>query len=189
METIDKNPVLKEENIKHVGFWDRFMAVVIDIFVLLPPIIGSILNILYLKNMLLFVLLNILMILYKPLMEYKYGATVGKMVLKLKVVDYNYQPITLVAAFLRSILSIATSAFNTTIIAGMFLIPEFENISTYGAWNAFLMANPIMNLYTKLSWLLLVIDILPMKSDPNKRTLHDRIAKTYVIIKKIDTLR
>jgi len=188
METINENPILNEENIKHVGFRDRFIAVIIDTFVLSPFIIGNVLNILYLKNMVLFIFLNGLMLLYKPLLEYKYGATVGKMTLKLRVVDYNYQSITLTAAFMRSILSIAPSAFNTSIIAGMFLIPEFQNISTYGAWNAFLMANPVMSLYTKVSWLILVVDFLPMKSDPNKRTLHDRIAKTYVVIKKIDAL-
>ena len=76
-----------QEEIKYAGFGIRLLAVIIDGFVTSPIGILIVYNFLVIKSFPLMILTTILSALYKPLMEWRYGATVGKMTLKLKVID------------------------------------------------------------------------------------------------------
>ena len=80
-EEIDNTHGFKEE-IEYAGFWIRVGAAIIDSFVMIPIIAISFYNLLSLKSVILLYILTLISAVYKPLMEWRYGATVGKMAVK-----------------------------------------------------------------------------------------------------------
>ena len=69
------------------GFWIRVAASFIDGLIFLPMIILLFLDLLWWKSFLLVVVLTIPNLVYKPFMEAFKGATLGKMICGLRVVD------------------------------------------------------------------------------------------------------
>src|SRR6516164_5563059 len=71
-------------------FWPRFFALLLD-----GLIIGTAPFILYntmeKKSGLLLIIISCIRLVYKPFFEYRFGATPGKMALKLRVVNYHYE--------------------------------------------------------------------------------------------------
>src|SRR4051812_19711680 len=56
-------------------------------------------------------IMSLVVIAYKPFMEYRYGATIGKMALTLKVVDYDYKKAGLMQILLRNVFHILPALF------------------------------------------------------------------------------
>ena len=86
--------------VKYAGFWRRFAAYLLDCLIL-SPLYFFIVSILFLKfGVFIIAIVEVLAVwLYFSLMESSYlQATVGKLVLSIKVVDYNYRKI----SFLRA---------------------------------------------------------------------------------------
>src|SRR5450755_3907233 len=96
-ETLTEEELLfPEAEIKFATFLSRFGAFFLDgIIILVITLPITILNVMTWKIPYLFVLTSLIAIAYKPFMEYRFGATVGKMAARLRVVGHSFGKVTL----------------------------------------------------------------------------------------------
>jgi len=183
MENYPQEDLLNDEevHVKYGAFWPRFWAILLDWLVLsiLTPL--TIYNKNEWKSLLVFIVILIIQIAYKPLFEYVYGATPGKMALKLKVVNYEFRKASLQEILLRNIFHFAGGAVNLGIGLYTFAQPAYLQTSTLQQYEI-LGDGRLLILITWGSMLLIYItDLIVMLSSPQNRSLHDRIGKTFVI--------
>lgn len=179
---LDYNPEeVKNENVLYATFWNRTVASLLDMLVLIFIAPLSIYNLIEWKSMPLWIVLSTLAVLYKPVMEYIYKATLGKMAMKLVVTDYDLQAPNLQQVILRNIFNIMSSVVSFFITLNMFNHPDFLNVTTYTQYQTFILANS-SNVNNIVS-LIIIIDVLSMFYDKHNRTLHDKIGKTLVVKK------
>lgn len=177
-----------DKNVEFVKFWPRAGAYFLD-----GLIIGSLtfslnlLNIAQFKDFTFYLLIALMSALYKPYMESKYGATFGKMILKIKVTDPNFNQISFNNSLLRSAILIVPGLLLIPIYYFAFNNPQLSEISGFMEFSEFLSFEyPIQNWIGNLALLIVVIEIIVLLTDATKtqRSLHDQIAKTYVIYDK-----
>lgn len=176
----------EEPEYRYVGFWPRFGALLIDGAIL---IVTGYLFILFFTNTesIAFILMtSIIPFLYHPVMEYNFGATIGKMAIGIKIVNHELQKLSLSNVILRNLIYIVFQFISICIEIYGSLHPEenrnpFANIfsNEYGT-----------DLYVKLSVIyfisiiiIYVMELIFLLTDEKFRTLHDRIGKTYVVRK------
>ena len=178
----------EDQNVEFVKFWTRAGAYILD-----GLIIGSIticinlLNISQAKSFLLYLLIALLTALYKPFMESKYGATLGKMIFKIKVTDFNFNKISFKKSLIRSAILIFPGLLYIPIYYYAFNNPRLIEITEFVKFsNSLAVEYPIQSWIGNLSFLIIILDIIVLLSDSTKteRSLHDRIARTYVIYNK-----
>ncbi|GGZ94365.1 RDD family protein [Algibacter mikhailovii] len=182
------NEDMTVEQFRYTPFWTRAGAYLLDTIILsVVAITVNYVNISNFKSFLLYLPFAILAILYKPFLESYYGATIGKMIVKIKVTDKNFKKIDMTTSILRSsilviplimYIPIYYLAFNNT---SLYEINEFMEFST-----AIATEYPMQGIIGNLSMIIIVADIIFLLSDSTKtkRSLHDRIANTYVIYDK-----
>ncbi|WP_139856770.1 RDD family protein [Aequorivita sinensis] len=174
-----------EKQIEYATFWSRAGAYILDgIIVGAFTLFINAINIANFKSFLIYLLIAIVAIFYKPFMESKYGATFGKMALKLKVTDQNFNQIDFKQSLLRSIFLIFPAIFFVPIYYFAFNNPnlaEYTQIFEFSQGLA--IEYPIQSWISNLSFIIIVVDIIVLLTDNTKtqRSLHDRIGKTYVI--------
>jgi hypothetical protein len=66
--------------VRRAGFWIRVAATMLDVMLLSPVIVLQVYLLKTSDNLLLLAVLVVPPLFYKPLMEWRYGATVGKMI-------------------------------------------------------------------------------------------------------------
>src|SRR5215467_7919823 len=93
--------------VRYSTFWQRFMAILVDSLVLIPVVIIDTFNKITWKNHSVFILSFLITLTYKPLLESKYGASLGKMALNLKIVNTKYQKAETKNIILRNIFGIS----------------------------------------------------------------------------------
>ena len=72
--------IFPEMDIRFAKFWARFGALLIDgILILIVTVPVTFYNVTHWKTPLFFILTSLVTIIYKPFMEYRFGATLGKM--------------------------------------------------------------------------------------------------------------
>ena len=160
-------------------FWERSLAIAIDssilIFVLqfskFFPFPAFSFN-----SILLEIVISNIPYLYAVLMLGKYGQTIGKMIMKVKVVDNATEnALTYSQSFMREVVPIFL--VNTSIILNVILFNDidFENfkISTLGYILIFIPSGML--------FIWSILEIVTMLFDDKKRALHDKIAETVVI--------
>lgn len=189
MEDILDNELLKDFDnpVVYGGFWPRMAAFIIDM------VIGSIVilplsyyNVTTWKNLPLLLFLSSVGFIYKPAMEYKYGATLGKMVLNLTVVNHQFGKANLKEILLRNIFHILGGIITLTQAISIFMDPAFEQVHSFIDYSTMLSQGSqsgSMNIQQNISMIIYFADIITLLSDKQKRSLHDRIGKTYVVIK------
>ena len=129
------------------------------------------------------VIVWIMMHLYKPLTEAHYGCTVGKALLKLRVVTMGgRQRISYNQSFIRY-LPWAVSAFVTLFLyIRVFQSPEFAEVSDPWAYSTFIGSFPLQeNFLVSLGKNFPTFSAVWMIMDPWNRALHDRWAATFVV--------
>jgi uncharacterized RDD family membrane protein YckC len=164
-------------------FWQRFGASFIDALVLSPIAIVDYFNKWTWKSLPLLIVTILLGLAYKPFMESRYYATLGKMAMNLTVVNTDLQSPNIRNIVLRNIFDITTRVLGavTTIIT--FLSADFEEITSAVGFAT------LSNTLTGATYITLVMSVLTladaivMIADPSRRALHDRIGKTLVIRK------
>lgn len=186
MDTPQDNLLIDFEEPKYqfVGFWPRFGALFIDGIILgvFALIFSFIFNDV---NSLTFILTTSLIpIIYNPVLEYYYGATIGKMAIRIKIINYNLRKLTLNNVILRNIIyftlqliSLAgdlNQYFNRDGITNLFsLFTNFEDwFTTVAIFTV---------VYLILFIVVYIVEIIFLVSDEKHRSLHDRIGKTYVV--------
>jgi uncharacterized RDD family membrane protein YckC len=175
------------EEVQYAKFWDRFGAYIIDALLIGLISFGlNYLNFISLKSFYLYLPLALTAILYKPYMESRYQATLGKMALNLKVTDLNYERIDFEKSLLRSLIVVMPAlllipvqylAFDNS---NLMAIDEFWEFSK-GVTETY----PRMGTLNSIFSLVLLVDLIMLLADSSKRqrSLKDRIAKTYVLKK------
>ncbi len=178
----------KEQEVEFAKFWSRAGAYIIDgIIIGAFTLIINAINIANFKSFLIYLPIAIIAIFYKPFMESKYGATLGKMALNLKVIDQNFNQIDFKQSLLRSIILIFPAILFVPIYYFAFNNPNLaKSTQLFEFAQGLAIEYPIQSWISNLSFLIIVIDLIVLLTDQTKtqRSLHDRIANTYVIFNR-----
>ncbi len=172
-------------NVEYARFGSRAGAYVIDAIIVGGfTIMVNAINIANFKSFLVYLPIAIITIFYKPYMESKYGATFGKMALNLKVIDQNLKQINFSQSFLRSLILIFPAILFVPIYYLAFQNPNLlEATQLMDFAQGLATEYPIQSWISRLSFLIIIVDIIVLFSDQTKtqRSLHDRIANTFVV--------
>ena len=165
-------------------FWPRFGAYFLD-----GLIIGSFvllfnyINFTQLQSFALYLPVTIIGILYKPYMEYKYAATLGKMAFKIKVTDYSLKKISFKQSMLRSLILFIPTLLYIPIYYLAFNNPNVNSTDFNGFNQQITESYPTFFWITSLTYVISLTDLVVylIDSEKQKRSLHDRIGETLVI--------
>jgi len=163
---------------KYKTFWPRFWAALVDSLIFLP--IGILDNYLNSAERGPFILIVWAIVsytaywLYSVILHARYGQTLGKMVMRVKVLDVNEERIpTLRQAFIRDIGYIILNTFGL----GYFIYSVFAG--QYADETEVTTLPDQILMWAGLGWFLL--EIITMATNDKRRAFHDYIAKTVVI--------
>ena len=170
---------LKEE-IHYAGFWIRVGAGMLDMLVMAPIFVLSYFNQFDFKSLAILYIMTIISVLYKPLMEFKYGATLGKMACKIKVVNKELKGISIDQAFTRYTPWAISVVIQLMMGTSLFLAPEFANADTYAEIQAITQDSPL-NMISGVYSLIFVLLICWLIFDKKNQGVHDKMAKTFCI--------
>jgi uncharacterized RDD family membrane protein YckC len=165
------------------GFWRRLFARMLDellLSIIVLPL--TIYNMLSWKIYGLYVAAHVTVILYKPLFEYKYGATPGKMALDLQCVNNEIQNITLMQAFTRNIFFTLSAVINIVTAYMVFNADGFADATDIIALTTLQKRFTVISALGMLMGLIVLVDGIMLISNRRKISLHDRIAGTMVVV-------
>lgn len=184
-KTMKNEQLIEKENVEYGKFWIRALAYLTDgVILLLISLPITYLNITQYKSFTLYFIIAVIGVLYKPILEFYFGATIGKYFLGLKVININYSKIKLSQSFLRSSILILPSAMFIPVFYLVFKNPDILKINSFMEYSQAVSLNyPIQNYISYTIQLILVIEIIILLTDKTKtqRALHDRIGKTFVV--------
>ena len=171
----------EESSVIYGTFWQRFQALFMDGLILSPAILFDWYNKTSLKSPWLLITIALLATIYKPFMEYKYGSTLGKKMLNLRVVNKDFQNPSLLNILLRNVFDILERLITLVIVLIVFSMPEFQQISLMKDFTN--LQNSVVNntLVIFIPLVLVIIEIVFLLTDKQKRALHDWIGSTLVI--------
>lgn len=150
------------------GFWRRVGARLVDLLIFTPL---SIVNYNFFKDtnpiiyQINYCFLYLITLAYNVLLIYFKGATIGKMVFRIRVVKTDGSRVTLINAFFRELIVLAGLPFS---FAENFAKGDAKKLSTI-----------INNIYL----LFFVIEHFVYFTNSNQKTLHDYIGDTVVVLK------
>jgi len=179
-EEIEDNHGFKEE-VEYAGFWIRLGASLIDMLVMIPIIAISMYNQFNIKSLALLFILTLISSLYKPLLEFKYGATLGKMACKIKVVNKDLKGITIDQSFIRYVpwgIIAMIQLMGATLV---FKDPGFASADTFTALGEIGQNIPLAVISNYTWWVLFIIITITVVINKKKQGLHDKMAKTLCI--------
>ena len=162
------------------SFMSRVGAHIMDTCVFIPIIFLSQYNVFSIKSLFLELLLSCTWIIYKPYMEYKYGATLGKMIMKIKVVNTQFQAIDSDQAVKRFLVFFVGYVGLGWVNYMLFTHPDFINITDYvqlGDLQQSLNAEFIINVAN----IPLFVSVIAVLFDRQNQGLHDQFAQTYCV--------
>lgn len=173
------------EKVEYATFLSRAGAYILDVIIVGAfTIMINAINIANFKSFIIYLLVALVAIFYKPFMESNYGATFGKMTFKLKVTDHDYNQIDFQQSLLRSIILIFPAILFVPIYYLAFNNPNLANASEIMEFAQGLAVEyPIQSWISNLGFIIIVVDIVVLLTDQTKtkKSLHDRIGKTYVL--------
>lgn len=189
METINPDPTTKI--VRYAGVWRRLGAVLIDGIIL--ALVGYVLMLglgySVAGDVVILLLILGLNISYSVFMVEKFGATAGKMMLDVQVLKLDMKPVGLKEALLRYSVSIVLGLVNTCLtLAAAISVPPTGG-QTWAERVTEFSKTPAGSALTYFTFLPLVwglVLLIAMIMDDRKRTIHDYIAGTLVIIKRDD---
>lgn len=182
-DSLDKCPDCGAEIMdypKPAGFWIRVVASFVDSLVFIPLSVLSLYILSVVKSLPLMLLISIPGLLYKPFMESRFGATLGKMACKLRVIDKDGKKLNLTSAYIRFSPFLLTNIISIIGLIFLFSFPQFKDANTLAEIGYLQRANPMRLFQTVTSWIVL-IDCVCVAFTYRKRALHDMIAKSYCI--------
>ena len=164
------------------GFWIRVLASLIDFALFIPlGLIGwwatqrGIIPVI--------IAINVPFLIYKPLMEARYGATVGKMVCRIMVRDLNGHYISQKTAYCRFIPFLAYNIAHLILAVQLFQNADYFAATTAHDKAMIIRSYPLYNIKQLLS-LLLLVDCAAIAFRKQKMAIHDSMAGTLCIYKK-----
>jgi uncharacterized RDD family membrane protein YckC len=169
--------------IKYSTFWQRFFASLLDGLILIPFVVIDTFNKTSWKSYLILILSFIITLAYKPFFEMKYGATLGKMALNLRIVNRNYQRADSKNIVLRNIFDITDRILIGIITVIIFATPSFQDIDSLAKYSNLSNSEMGANWITIGMGIIVLIDSIVLIADSRRQSLHDRIGQTFVIRK------
>ncbi|MGB2866727.1 MAG: RDD family protein [Sedimentisphaerales bacterium] len=165
------------------GFWIRVGATLIDWLIFIPIGMLSIWNIYSLKNTAVLVLISLPALLYKPLMESFFGATLGKMSCKIKVIDDNGKKLSLFGAYVRFFPFLIQNGINLVGQLIVFSSPQFQSATSMIELQEAQQAN-YLNIIGLILIPLVIIECVFAAFTFRKRALHDMLAESFCVYKE-----
>jgi uncharacterized RDD family membrane protein YckC len=174
----EKQKVLHET--LYASFGKRVLATIVDCLVFIPIYYISDYNYNSWKLLSLDLFLTIFIpVTYRIIMEWKYGATIGKMVAKLRVVNYELKPISFIQSVKRFSVYFLTYSFSVISTITLFYHPEFYQVS--GDEMEFLFETDAYLICLAGIILPSIITAGFVLVADKKQALHDFIAQTYCV--------
>ena len=165
------------------SFGSRLGASIVDTLVFVPLIVLMFYNMTEWKNYPLQVLILLGNGAYKPLMEGIYGATLGKMALNIRVVTDNYEPIDMEKSVIRNVFYIASYLVSFLGSWIIFNAEGFDEVTTFLEFGEFSQTANSLESFEQIVNLVLLLSCLLVAFDRQNQSVHDKIAKTFVVEK------
>jgi len=170
----------------YAGFWIRFAALLLDFIILLPVslIFVYISSFNRLNCIYIYVFQFIVLIFYHVYLVKKYGGTVGKLAVGIKVIKMNGEKAGWEEATYRYIVSIVFSIISFMITVSSALSISDEQFKSYGVFQRngeLLKENPIYKYYVFIMFLWFLSDTIALLASDRKRSIHDLIGETVVV--------
>ncbi len=165
----------------YANHYKRIEALIIDCIVLSPLFLFHHLNAIWLKSMPILAIIAVLYALYKPIMESRYGATLGKKVRGIKVVNKLHTKPNTKEAIIRSLPFTILSFIN--LLQSYTIASSTEFVSPDGL-NPLSILNISKNMAEAILFLVAgswTADVIMLLVNRQKQSLHDYLAGTYVI--------
>ena len=166
------NPEETPEHFVAAGFWQRAVAVLLD--VVLVGVITGIFSMGMVSGVfhtVLTLLIGLASLLYRPVMEYLYGATLGKMVIKIRVINTEGEPMTVRQTLVRNSFYISHDLL--LLLSGLYFVTAIDV--------GYMTVGGIISQLTSLVGVLTLVSCLFVAFRENGQALHDTLADTYVI--------
>jgi uncharacterized RDD family membrane protein YckC len=165
------------------GFWIRVGAHLIDSLVFIPIVILSFWNMLSLKSTAVLVLINLPGFIYKPFMESFFGATLGKMSCKIKVIDDNGKKLSLFSAYIRFFPFLLSAGVTLAGQLILFSLPQFQSTTSWVELRQ-LQQGSVLDVIRYPVGVLVLIDCIVVAFTFRKRALHDMMAESFCVYKE-----
>ncbi|MFK8161192.1 MAG: RDD family protein [Lewinella sp.] len=162
---------------------DRAIAFLLDRLFVLPFSLGAIYVLIYVKSLPLVLVCIVAEAAYKPILEAVYGFTLGKKVMKIKVISQLTKgPITWNQSFLRFTPWALAAYAAIFVMIRYFQTPGVLELETIEEFLEFRMQHPLSNSFLiGMINSLWIFSVMWIFTDPLKRALHDRLGKTLVV--------
>lgn len=161
---------------RYQTFGRRVVASIVDSFVFAPVVIFYVwIELAELQDWLRFAVYPIgalIGLAYNILMHWKYGQTLGKMLVKVKVLDVSEKAISFRQSCLRDIIYIIVDCVQYGILFSLFIVGYSWKSEAVESTNTYI-------LFPLCAWL--VIDTIVCIKNRKNRALHDLIAGTVVV--------
>ncbi len=154
------------QQVEYAGFINRAFAAIVDAFVFIPFALINTYLIVSTGDLAASILTTLASLIYKPMMEGYYGATLGKMALNIKIINEQHQTINMEESIIRN------SPWILSNIAALLLV-----ISPFGSLSSMLIS------IQGLAGLFLFVSAIFVIFDERKQALHDKFGNTFCVFK------
>lgn len=178
---MDQKTTASLQVIGYASFVQRFYAFLIDCFVFLPINLWSQHNLFYTKSLAIASFIVLIWCVYKPLMDWKFGGSIGKLVMKIRVVNEVGKGITLNQAFLRFAPYFAVSLSSLLAIYMLFNAPNFDKIVDLQTAQEF-ESSSSSGLGVILAYFMYLFSVSSIFLEEKKQAAHDKIAHCYCVL-------
>jgi len=165
------------------GFWIRVGASIIDSLVFIPIIILSVWNTYSLKSTVVLILASLPGLIYKPFMESYFGATLGKMSCKIKVIGEDGNKLSLLGAYIRFFPFLLSAGVTLAGQLILFSSPEFQSATTMMEIGEAQQGSFLVVISYPVN-ILILIDCIAVAFTFRKRALHDMMAESFCVYKE-----
>jgi len=165
------------------GFWIRVGAYLVDSLVFIPIILLSLWNTFSLRSPAVLVLIAVPGFIYKPVMESFFGATLGKMSCKIKVIDAKGKKLSLFCAYIRAFPFLMAAGVGLASQLVLFSSPQFQAATSWVEASQ-VKTETFLDFVSPLVSLLILIDCVVVAFTFRKRALHDMLAESFCVYKE-----
>lgn len=181
--TPEDESMFPEMDIRFAKLGARFGAGLIDgIILMIVTVPVTYYNVTHYKMPLFFILTSLFTVIYKPFMEYRFGATLGKMAVGIQVVGNEFQKVTLREEVRRVSFYLVPNIISEIMMLKFYFSADLKLVETYKEYTTYITSsNPALLWLNGIVFVLLIADAITFLSNEQNRSLHDIYAGTYVI--------
>jgi uncharacterized RDD family membrane protein YckC len=165
------------------GFWIRAGAYIIDSLIFIPLMVLAFWNMFRLKSVFVLIVISLPGLVYKPLMESYFGATLGKMACRIKVIDDNGKKLSLGSAYARFLPFFVSGAITLVSQLILFSSTEFESVRSFVELGQ-AQEKGFLHAISILVSIFITIDCIVAAFTFRKRALHDMLAESFCVYKE-----